>query len=262
MRNGKIVFENCRFWKCDFAKSWLHTLKFKKCNFYKTSFSLCDLSDSEFRDCEFSDIGFSGNETIATSCFITNPDVFVSSLILPKGELGFWMRLNFSPNGDGFFATKAVMARSLMNSMKTRGSEADFYKAVEIHEISQAQSRFVRRAFENKRFAAAYYFLELYLIRFLGSLNSWGKNSVKPLILLTLSFILFSCVYALCFQDSTMWKSIERSVNVSILAGYSFELSQAKPSSSRVFLTIQAFISLILYSIFIASIFGRLTRVR
>ena len=77
----------------------------------------------------------------------------------------------------------------------------------------------------------------------------------------------------MCIRDSflsacigltefTFWNSLEKSFNISILAGYTLESQSISEDWLRALQALQLVVSVLLYSSFFATIIGRLSRVK
>ncbi|MGJ8564697.1 MAG: hypothetical protein ACSHXY_14235 [Alphaproteobacteria bacterium] len=258
---GQVVFIDCRFFRCDFAKSWLHGIKFTECKFDESSFTLSDLNSSEFRDCIWKNVWFSGNETKILDCYVTNPEEFVLSAANYSKRDGY---LWFVTEGQKeFLATKANAARSLLYSLRRHGSESEFYEAVKLHEITQGKSRIAERMHERHYFSALFYFVQLILIRILGFLSDWGGNPLKPFLSLILSCLIFTLVYDWLPFEVTLAEAFEKSFDITLLVGFALEQKYAEQNDIlRTFHGGQLIISIVLYASVISTLIGRISRVK
>lgn len=257
----RVVFKNCRFIECDFEKSFLRNFKFTSCTFERCSFTLCDMSLSELRDCKFFDISVSGNETILYECYLTNPEEFISAAYfseeIPKGTV-----LRPSEKFKLYKGTKATVARGVLFSLKKHGSEGEYYKAVKAHEVAQGASRVAFALYEEKFLLALFCFLQYNMIKFMGYTNSWGKSPVRPVLFGFLVFSIYGFLYYSIGMEPTLFGSVEKSFNVTIVAGYNFAVSDVKLGAHRLIIATQLVLSLILYTSFFSTLIGRLSRVK
>lgn len=257
---SQVVFKNCYFYKCDFGLSWLNNIKLSGCKFRMSSFTQCNMNGAEFRKTIWHDIGISGNETVVNDCYITNPMDFLSAMFVTavssekeKSKFAKFQKL----------ATQATVSRGLIIASKKHGSESEFYRAVEAYELYQGRSRVAEAEFMEAKGLKLFRIFQHKFLKAFGTLNSWGKNPLKPLTLLFASFLLFCTVYTFMLESHSVLNGVEKSFNITVIAGYSVEASDAKQHDFfRVIQAFQFLVSLILYTVFFATLVGRLSRVK
>lgn len=260
LENAKIVFKRCSFYQCDFAQSDLSNLKFSDCNFRDSSFTLCDFGNANFLRCRWQQIALSGIETKLNAAYITNPKQFLSAAYTSHPKVRY---LDLSRSRKKFIATKATVARDLLSGLRNNGSESEFYQAVEVHEVAQGQSRIVSSLHSRKFLNALFHGLQLFLLVSFAQLNSWGKNPMRPLILFLLSSLVFTVIYYFFGVVETVPRAFEKSFNISMFSGYNYEIGKHYgKGGERLLQALQLFVSLICYTSFVATLVGRLSRIK
>ena len=263
-RRQIVTFLGCKFFRCDFRNCDLDRVVFKNCEFYSTSFSMCNMNGSEFRNSKWFDTGVSKEETKLNDCYITNPNEFLRSIYLnPQFEKKV---VGKSYDVDKFYALQATVARAILFSLSKHGSEGEFYEAVAVHENHQAKSRIYRRSYKKQWIGTFFLGAQFILIIAFGKINSWGKSPLMPLLFMLSSFLVFSFLYFLSaykgLTEFTVLNSLEKSFNISILAGYTLESQSISEDWLRALQALQLVVSILLYSSFFATIIGRLSRVK
>ena len=261
-----ILFDNCKFERCDFAFSSWRDSNFRNCKFVECSFALSSFERSEFRDNTWEKIGFSGSKTDLNRCFITNPDELISagySGCNPedtsfKHKMYQWHRLE---------GTKAHFLRSIVLSHQETGSDKSFYLAVKYHDKASVQSEIYKSLYDliflHNRFKSIFKLLfsviEFVSLWIFGQINNWGGSASRPLILLILNTYLFKLIYDFYNVGNL---SFQKSFNITILAGYSNEY-QFGMSDRLIFIqNIQIIISIIIYTVFFSTVVSKLSRAR
>lgn len=262
------MFDKCVFIECDFAYSSWKDVHFRKCTFEDCSFSLSTFFRCEFRDNDFIRIGFSGSKTDFDKSFVTNPEALIQagvSATHPENKslrhrMYQWFRLH---------GTKAHLSRTLLSSHNLVGDDKTFYQTAKLHDLQQSKSKISRSIFNiifsetqgrpSSIASLVSDIVEYTLLRLIGFLNSWGASSIRPLIFLLLSFLAFGFVYSYAFEVVGFW---QKSLNISMLVGYSNEFSYGLSERLRVVQNIQALFSILIYTVFFGTTIAKLSRVR
>ena len=262
--NSKVVFKKCIFFQCDFAQSDLSDIKFSDCKFRESSFTLCDFGNARLLRCSWKDIALSGTETDLHNAYITNPKEFLNATYnAMEGLDEVYPFYRVSDSKRRFYGTKATVARDLLSGLKKNGSEGEFYQAVAVHEMAQGKSRIMSLAHKGRYIKALFNVFQLLLIVSFAQLNSWGKNPMKPLMIYLIFGLIFTGIYFRTGMAETIPRSFEKSFNVSVFSGYNYEIDKhGEMGIERVFLALQLFTSLVLYTSFVATLIGRLSRIK
>lgn len=264
-----LIFDKCRFFKCDFAySSWKYTT-FRNCEFVDCSIALARFKECEFRDCSWKSMGFAGHKTVVNRTFITNPKELINAGYSAPDPKKKTDRKHISYQAYRLESTKAHLARSILYSHKVVGDDATYYETAKLHDLQQAKARikesnFYLRHGSNclKRITAlnsVYWALEWFLLFCIGKINGWGSRLSQPLILLLFSLILFSIIYSQLFYITHPW---QKSFDIAALAGYTNQSNADQPLDVRFFEGFQLVWSILLYTIFFSTAVARFSRVR
>lgn len=265
-----VMFDDCRFIRCDFAYSYWRDTHFRECHFEDSSFSLASFSRCQFRDNTWINLGFSGSKTDLEHCHVTNPSKLICagfSGTKPndktiKHKFYQWYRLQ---------GTKAHLARTLLASHETTGDDATFYETAKIHDLQQSFAVIAKNCYnifspkDQGRFSAvfglSFSILENVLLRFFGLINGWGASIIRPLFALAVLFITCSIIYRTVFGLS-LEDASQKSFNITILVGYSNEYKDSLISNIVLAQNVHAVVSIVIYTVFFGTIISKLSRVR
>lgn len=223
-----LIFDECKFIDCDFAYSRWTAVHFKKCTFSKTSLSLAYFNNCEFRGSIWRSIGVA-SRTEFNNTFIDKPEKLISATIS-----------NTNPNDSSKFhkeyqksrllSTRAHVLRNILNSHVQTGEESVYYNTLKHHELSKCYANIsknwsnivhARKGAKTQRsIKLLLSILDLLFIRILGTINSWGESVSRPFIFLASSTLLFSLIYKYVPGIDGKEAPIQRSFDISILAGY------------------------------------------
>lgn len=265
-----VMFEDCRFVRCDFAYSYWRDSHFRQCHFEDCSFSLASFSRCQFRENTWRALGFSGSKTDFEKCHVTNVKDLIDAGVSQK-EPGNESRRHALYQWYRLQGTKAHLSRTLLSSHEATGDDTTFYETARVHDLQQSYSVIARHVF-NLAFSEDYGrvkaiiglmlgLLENALLRFFGRLNAWGGSVLRPLVGLVGLQLLFSAIYWFCAQIS--WHAaFQKSFNITILAGYTLEYGSETKGILLFVQNLHAAISIVIYTVFFGTVISRLSRVR
>lgn len=267
-------FKGCEFDKCDFGLSIWSGARFKRCKFFRTSFSLASFIGCEFRDCTFVETGLSGNETILTGTIFTNPTEFINSAYLNKDSaLLLKNKTTLEYQSMRLDGTKSSIARAIFANSTSAGSEKTYYEIAKFYQNQSNTSKIsnARHQLSSKPSPNISLYLisvlvilvfEREMIRFIGTINNWGESVAKPAIIGLLIIFAFSLLYYTLEIKPTFWSSVEASIDISLLIGYTKHASLTSTPGERFAYVCNMLIGLIWYSVFVPTIIGRVSRIR
>lgn len=267
-------FKNCEFDKCDFGLSIWQGARFKRCKFFRSSFSVATFFGCEFRDCTFVESGLSGNETVLTGTIFTNPTEFINSAYLSKDEdILFKKETNLEYQSMRLDGTKASIARTILANSVSAGSEKTYYEIAKFYQnqsitakISNIRYRLATSSALDKNivFLASLYTLRLEraMIKLIGKLNNWGESVAKPTIIGAGIILFFTFVYLIGEFKPSFWTSLEASIDISLLIGYTKHANLTLSSWERFAYSCNMVLGLVWYSVFVPTIIGRVSRIR
>lgn len=265
-----VMFDDCRFIRCDFAYSYWKDTHFRECLFEGCSFSLASFDRCQFRDNEWRQLGFSGSKTDLKDCHITNPADFIDAGFSDtrpndnrrKHSWYQWYRLQ---------GTKAHLARTLLASHETTGDDSTFYETARVHDLQQSWSVIARNFYNlgfkhefgriRAFFGLLFGLLENGLLRFFGLINGWGASILRPLVSLVILSLIFGVAYEFIF-DFDRFSAFQKSFNITTLIGYSNEYSEGISRTLKASQSIHASISIVIYTVFFGTVISKLSRVR
>lgn len=265
-----VMFDKCRFVRCDFAYSYWRDTHFRDCHFEGSSFSLASFSRCQFRDNTWEMMGFSGSKTDFDHCHITNPAELIASghsgtrpgNKTSEHRLYQWYRLQ---------GTKAHLARTLLGSHEFTGDDGTFYETAKVHDLCQSWSFIAKSAYNlafpkqlgrlRALFCLLFGLAENGLLRFFGIINGWGASILKPLVSLSSLYFAFSLYYY--YKIGGSWfQAAQKSFNITTLVGYSNEYNSDLGSELIISQNIHVVVSIIMYSVFFGTVISKLSRVR
>lgn len=264
-----IMFDRCHFIGCDFAYSSWKDAHFRSCTFADSSISLAAFERCEFRDCKWERIGF-GSKTELVSTFINNPDKMITASVSNlnpkdrslKHRLYQWYRLR---------GTRAHFLRSLMISHQVVGDEHTYYATVRLHELQCSTSRICYDCFDflfsktvNKTVAFVRLLLhtvDYVILRSFGWLNKWGSSVSQPCLVLATSFLLFGLIYRKAVFDQPISRPFQKSFDITLLVGYGNQV-RYEDHLLTIVQDVQALMSVVIYSVFFATVISKLSRAR
>lgn len=266
-----ISFRNCRFHGCDFSFSeWVRT-SFRDCEFRECSFALTTFDECEFRECEWEKIGMQGSKTDFIRTFITNPRKFMRAGFSGTREDLKHDKKHVAYQAYRLEQTKAHVSRNILFSHRDVSDNATYYESARAHDFQQVREKIWRdfysgrfgKGWEKSRIAMnAAHILELIILWVMGVSNKWGESIVRPIICLLISFLIFSMAYKyldfLCVSSGFLQKSFD----ISIIAGYGNQYQDGQNVYLRVAQGIQLTISILFYSVFFSTIVSRNSRSR
>lgn len=268
-RNGPFIrFDDCEFIKCDFAFSHWKDVQFRNCAFREASLSLSIFESCEFRDCSWDNIGVA-SKTDFIRTFINNPNHFISATVsrsnptdrTVKHKLLQWYRLKGS---------RAHVLRNLLLSHHAVGDEHTFYETVRAHELARSYARVCQDLFEiafasNRRVKAAFglpfHIADHVILRIFGWLNDWGASAVKPFLALVGCFLAFGETYERYEFQSEIPEPWQKSFDLTLLIGYGNQVPKNDHSLILV-QDIHVVCSIVIYTVFFATIISKLSRAR
>lgn len=268
-RSGPFVrFDDCDFINCDFAFSHWKDAQFRNCTFRESSLSLSLFESCEFRDCRWENIGVA-SKTDFIRTFINNPGEFIAATVsrsnpadqTAKHKMQQWYRLKGS---------RAHVLRNLLLSHEAVGDEHTFYETVRAHELARSFARVCQDLYElgfvsSRRIKAAFYLpfhlADHLILRAFGWLNDWGASAVKPFLALIGCFLIFGEIYRRIDFSTAVMNPWQKSFDLTLLIGYGNQVAKGDLSLSLV-QNIHATCSVIIYTVFFATIISKLSRAR
>lgn len=271
--NSQIVFDNCKFLRCDFSLSTWENTKFSICGFSQSSFGQAVFKDSEFRSCKWKDLAISQNGTRLDSTYISNSGQLIASA---------WTNLDPSVllEKDArkekqiykLEEAKATLSRRILKILQEEGDETAFYDAVKTAQLQHTDFRMNESLYkfnttDDRKFlkylnlaTCLAWKIEKKLLIIFGYINNWGSSVTKPITFSFLNMILFCTLYS--FMSTSLDKSApQRAFDISILAGYTNYGNETFRMISFA-QNLHIAISIVLYSVAFATILNRLSRVR
>jgi uncharacterized protein YjbI with pentapeptide repeats len=264
-----VLFDECKFIKCDFAfSSWKDT-NFRKCTFEDCSFSLATFERCEFRDSTWIRIGLQGSKTEFIRCFVTNAADLVRAGFSGRRandatlhhRLYQWHRLQ---------GTKAHVARTLLLGHQQVGDDHTFYRTARLHDLQGSYAKIAQNIFSicygprrlRSFIVLLVNFLENVILRAFGLLNGWGSSSIRPLLVMLIFFLLFGILYSYLPFGVTIDRPFQKSFDLTTLIGYGNQTAPAEAVTLAVFQDLHALLSMVLYTVFFATIVSKLSRAR
>jgi uncharacterized protein YjbI with pentapeptide repeats len=278
---AQIVFDHCHFVNCDLSLSTWENVKFSKCNFNKASFGQAIIKNCEFRSCKWSKIAISPNGTELFSTYFSNPSEFISAA---STNLDTEVLREHAKSAEEqalrLQNTKATIARRILKMLQEEGDEDAFYDAVKTFMLQNATSEMASKTLGklelktlNKRgmsgcfkslclsFQWFAWLLEREVLRIFGAINRWGASVTRPVGCMLVSFLVFSLIYEMFATTTISAGPIQKSFDISILAGYS-NYHKEENIETYIMQNIQIIISVIFYALFFSTIINRVSRVR
>lgn len=280
-RPASISFKGCTFLGCDFGLSIWNSAKFSGCTFERCSFGMTTFESCQFRGCTFIETGLSSNETIISETYISDPAGFIGSTYNCLDKV---MLLRHKANEDyqifKWQDTKATIARMIYVSHKTVGGDEDFHAASRTFllegskfRIREAQRNISTREVLNwynimgrlwrlfqQRSTLLSRHVDLLLVRLFGFLSGWGGSSSISLFFIFIQFLIFSMLYL--SSGDEIGAAFARSFHISSLAGYTAAVSENDSMIITMIRLIQLIASVILYSVFFASLISHTSKSR
>lgn len=267
-----ITFTECHFTLCDFASTFWSKAKFKKCTFDRSSMSVSTFVNCEFSNCKFSEISMSGGTTILSGTTFSNPETFIESCFLSKTSKSKPLDQNealFSKKKN--VIRKAEISRTLLANHMARGTIGEFYEINRVSSIYSIKETIAVLTKKHDSFDLRninYYLkksiniVDLYLTKSSGACNAWGESIARPIGIAAIVSIFFSLFYIDRFIGITWCEylsALRKSVDVITLAGYSIH---QKDNSTNLFVFFEMLFGIYIYSIIVATIVARISRVR
>jgi hypothetical protein len=264
-----IMFDRCRFVGCDFAYSTWKDAHFRSCTFTDSSISLAAFQRCEFRDCEWERIGF-GSKTELVSTFINNPEKMIGASVSNtdpndrswKHRLYQWYRLR---------GTRAHLLRTMMISHQITGDEHTYYETVRLHELQRSTARICHDCFNvlfskpiDRALAISrlvFHAIDYIILRSFGWLNKWGSSASRPCLALATSFLAFGLIYQKTSFDQPIVRPFQKSFDITMLVGYGNQVGYGDHTLTIV-QDVQVAISIVIYSVFFATVISKLARAR
>lgn len=210
--------------------------------------------------------------TIISNQTLTNPAEFIAS--------GFSGIQKNDPNPlkskfHQFYRleeSKAHLSRTLLCSHEEVGDDKTYYATAKLHDLQQIKAKIYKRLYlaifkPNISNILSTLFvvtglIELVILNILGFANNWGETILRPVILLILSFILFSYIYKYLCLHSSCEAYFQKSFDLTTIAGYTNQVNIKQSERLRITEGIQLVISIVLYTIFFATVVARGSRSR
>ena len=264
-----IMFERCRFVRCDLAYSTWRRCHFKDCTFEYCSISLAAFEGCELRGCFWTNIGLS-SRTEFLRTFVSNPGELVAASTSGRDpdrptlehRMHQWFRLR---------GTRAHFLRTVMLSHATTGDEHTYYETVRLHELQRSSARVAQDAYDfvfgsGQKRAAAVPAMILHafnhgIMRCLGALNAWGESAGRPLMALLACWAAFGLVYSRPWFAKPISAPFQKSFDITFLVGYGNQVAP-KDFALTMLQDAHALIAIIIYSVFFATVISKLSRAR
>ncbi len=252
-REYRIVFDNCKFRNCDLSLSTWENVKFSSCKFEIVSFGQAIVKDCEFRSCEWKKISISPNGRKLFSTYFSNPSEFIGAASTNL-DLEVLERQGVDPNVQRLRLenTKGTVARRILKMLQEEGEEDAFYDSVTTFLLQNATSEMATRLL--RRLTAAgklekilltgqwfAWLLEREVVRIFGAINRWGASVTRPIGCMIVSYLVFALIYNLWAASSISASPMQKSFDISILAGFSsYNKEDLRRGSSRIFRVLAA----------------------
>jgi len=263
-----LMFDDCDFVKCDFAYSKWRDAHFRKCTFSGSSLSLSSFERCEFRDCTWDRIGVASKTDFRKS-FINNPQKFISATVSNfnkktpsiKHRMFQWYRLR---------STRAHVLRNLLLSHETTGDEHTFFETVKIHELTRSIARACQDLYDaifepSRRWQSLcklpWHLFDHFLLKAFGWLNNWGSSVVRPFVALSGCLGIFGFIYKYAHFSKKINHPFQKSFDITLLVGYGNQVDLGDKTLTIVQNT-HVVMSLIIYTVFFATIVSKLSRAR
>lgn len=181
-----VLFDKCRFHRCDFAFSEWNRATFRNCEFKGCSLALATFKECEFRDCSWEKTGLQGSKTGFIRTFVTNPRDLVNSGFSGTRRDAQNPKEHKQYQSFRLEATKAHVARTLLYSHEEVGDDKTYYETAKLHDVQQIRSK-IAVAYYNLIFGDCYkqrtsglsiipQFFEMLILKALGKINKWGSS--------------------------------------------------------------------------------------
>lgn len=264
-----IMFDRCNFISCDFAFSNWKDTHFRACSFQESSISLSSFERCEFRDCKWENIGF-GSKTEFVRTFINNPGELIGASISNRNPSNSsqehkyyqWYRLK---------GTRAHLLRTIVISHESIGDEHTYYDTVKLHELQRTTARMSRDCYaiifskltEKLRSLVSLIFclFDYLILRSFGTLNGWGASASRPFFALATCFAFFGSIYKWATFQEAIARPYQKSFDITFLVGYGNQ-AQTGDLALTIVQDLHALISLVIYSVFFATVISKLSRAR
>lgn len=267
-----ILFDRCRFIKCDFAFSKWRFATFRNCQFEACSISLSSFCDCEFRDCSWISIGFSGSKTDFERTFVTNPSELIAAGFSgtdPNRSNDATHRRYQQYRLEG---TKAHVARNLLYSHERVGDDPTFYETAKRHDLQQSKARWHELWYRGLSRNKWHHYLlllmlpavtiEQALLRGLGLLNGWGSHLFRPLFGLVVTTVIFALLYQHLPLGEVIDAPWQKAFDISNVAGYGSQANNSQPVLLRRIEGLQLILSILFYTVFFSTAVARNSRAR
>jgi hypothetical protein len=251
---------DCVFVGCYFVGTHWKTVKFSGCTFERCHFLHADFINCRFVDCNFSDISVSAEHFTCESTEVdvrefleglstnlrhlperTSVDYQKSRLIRDKAKIArILYRSNQELFGRQYFASHREL---ILYSIRAEIEEKRFDEAV----VRARPIRRSRISFLRKTWA---YYVDLLAVRAAGGLTDWGQSITRPLVFILTIMCVFCVVYLLAFGVSYKWAAV-RSVEVSLVAGYTAHVTEKDSAALRVVTLLNLIVGIYWYSLIV-----------
>lgn len=262
-----LMFDECDFSGCDFAYSNWKNAHFRKCKFSESSISLATFEGCEFRDCTWERVGL-GSKTDFQHTFVNNPKYLIDASISNrnprdrslKHRMYQWYRL---------VGTRTHVLRTLMISHQYTGDEHTYYEIVKLHQLQSASGRLSANvyniAYGNVRIIKSLFGLvfngaDYVILKSLGILNNWGVSASLPCFALGACWAFFSAMYRFVDFGVDIERPLQKSFDITFLVGYGEQVSTNY--NLTIIQNTHTLISIVIYTVFLATVVSKLSRAR
>ena len=224
-----ITFKKCSFESCYWHRYVWKKIKFQNCTFKSCSFSFATFDNCLFINCEFSRIGISGNETNFVNCVI-DPVALIKSCYTNQNSkvLKLWNKSPFEQRAR-LAQTKSELAKKI-RALNNQYSKY-YYPSVKVEILQEIKARILMRWLNNRSknffikllqlFPLLADFLEYIFMKTAGMINGWGGAICRCFMTGLSIVIVFAVVYYFKTPQKGLLLSLFKSIDITILAGYS-----------------------------------------
>ncbi|HDZ8857653.1 TPA: pentapeptide repeat-containing protein [Aeromonas dhakensis] len=271
-----LSFNGCLFEKCDFGFTTWRGTKFSNCTFNKCSFTMVTFEQCIFHNCIWEETGMSGTETKLFDTIIGNPKSFINSGYTNTDQHILKQKGNTTPEYQllRLEETKVKLARLVLSNNERNAEDSVYYESIQVYLIQSIKARSAKALFKIKSknnrikslFALIFSEFEKNLISISGAINGWGGNIGRAALFGVTIIFIYALIYTFVnFEGfvASPWKlSIIKSLDISLLIGYTKHATTALNWKVQTLYGINALLGLWWYAIFVPTVINRICRVR
>ncbi|MFM5274077.1 pentapeptide repeat-containing protein [Aeromonas caviae] len=271
-----LSFNSCVFEKCDMGFTTWRGTKFSNCTFIKCSFTMATFEQCIFHNCTWEDTGMSGTETKLFDTIIENPKSFIDSGYTNIDQHILKQNGNTTPEYQllRLEETKVKLARLVLSNNERNSEDSVYYESIQVYLTQSIKAKSAKALFNIKSkknlitsfFSLIFSEFEKGLISISGSINGWGGNISRATLFGVLIILIYSIIYTFVNFDGfepSPWKlAIIKSLDISLLIGYTKHATVALNWKVQTLYGINALLGLWWYAIFVPTVINRICRVR